>query len=204
MLEEARWFSPFYPSPDCCLRSFLAVTCRVAILTHPVHLVTTEIEIAMSSVNLQLISGKSSETWTESRRLATGATRTAIPGGRFGDKQKLPPCVNSCASVMILTCRDIHLSPAVKATSATPCARQDVTDGPSVLDYTQRTDDLPVRESALLHTLDPSFFEDRNVAQTRHPVDSLSEFRPSLRNRGLSSSRLAPFCALLKASFPLS
>ena len=141
MLEEARWFSPFYPSPDCCLRSFLAVTCRVAILTHPVHLVTTEIEIAMSSVNLQLISGKSSETWTESRRLATGATRTAIPGGRFGDKQKLPPCVNSCASVMILTCRDIHLSPAVKALSATPCARQDVTDGPSVLDYTQRTDD---------------------------------------------------------------
>jgi hypothetical protein len=167
MLEDARWFSPFYPSPDCCLRRFLAVTCRVAILTHPVHLVTTGTEIAMNSVNLQLISGKSSETWTESRRLATGATRTAIPGGRFGDRQKLPPCVNSCASVMILTCRDTRLSPAVKVPSATPCARQMSPTGLPSSTSRQRTDDLPIRESALPHPLDPSFFEDRNVAQMR-------------------------------------
>ena len=35
----------------------------------------------MSSANSPLISGKSSETWTENRMLAGG-----IPGGRFGDR----------------------------------------------------------------------------------------------------------------------
>jgi hypothetical protein len=123
-------------------------------------------------VNLQLISGKSSETWTESRRLAIGATRTAITGGRCGDRQKLPPCVNSCASVMIPTRRDTHLSPAVKAQSTTLCARQMSPTGLSSSTSRNGRMICRVRESALLHSLDPSSFEDREVAQTRHPVDS--------------------------------
>jgi hypothetical protein len=82
-------------SPGCCLRRFLAVTCRIAI-----PLTTTGTEIAMSSANSPRTNGKSAEAWTESRRLATGATTAAIPCGRFGDRQELRPYVKSCASVM--------------------------------------------------------------------------------------------------------
>ena len=47
----------------------------------------------MSSANSPLISGKSSETWTENRMLAGG-----IPGGRFGGRGEFRPCVESCTS----------------------------------------------------------------------------------------------------------
>jgi hypothetical protein len=61
MLENARWFSRLYPSPDCCLRRFLAVTCPVAMLTHPIPLSTAGTEIAMSSANSPLVNAKSSK-----------------------------------------------------------------------------------------------------------------------------------------------
>jgi hypothetical protein len=84
MLEDALWFSARCRSSGFFFHPFLAATALIAVQT-----TTATPEIELSSANSLLINGKSSETWTESKRPATGATMRDIPGGRSGDRRTL-------------------------------------------------------------------------------------------------------------------